>query len=185
MQAQAVQHLTSSHLLQDSGALFMRVAFDVLVVHSMQLACLRRPPAHLTAIDHFLSLLSSLAAHDSVEKATAFAKSAIVAAIEVTRDACRRRKGALTPRPLHRLFMGIVNEILPCERVPLFITLDQLAVGLRSLEPRLYPAFCFSWLEILAHRRVMVPMLSVRLSPLPRFRAALPCAPCPAPAPLG
>lgn len=160
MQENAVGHLMAL-IVQDSPAIFMRVAFDVLIVHGMQLACLRNPPP-CTAMDNFLSLLSTIVEADSVEKATTFAKTCIATAFDATRDACRRRKGALLPRPLHRMFIGIVNEILPCEKVPLFITLDQLAAGLRSLEPRLYPAFCFSWLEILAHRKVMVPMLSVR-----------------------
>jgi hypothetical protein len=158
----AVNHLMAL-MVQENAAIFMRVAFDVLVVHGTQLACLRNPP-HNTALDNFLGLLSTMMETDSVEKATAFAKTTIITAFDTTREVYKRRHAALLGQPLHRIFIGIVNEILPSERVPLFITLDQLAVGLRDLQPRLYPAFCFPWLEILAHRKVMVPMLSVRSS---------------------
>lgn len=171
MQVNAVNHLMAL-MVQDNAAIFMRVAFDVLIVHGVQLACLRNPP-HNTAMDNFLGLLSTIVDTDSVEKANAFAKTAIHTAFEATREACRRRKGALLPQPLHRMFIGIVNEILPSEKVPLYISLDQLAQGLRTLEPRLYPAFCFAWLEILAHRKVMVPMLSVCSPPcIPLFSAS-------------
>lgn len=164
MQIHAVQHLAGTPSLSDgTGAqLFLRVAFDILMVHGTQLACLRRPPTQIVALDNFLQLIGQLIAHESIEKATHFAKSMIYAAVEACRDACRRRKGALLTRPLHRIFIGIVNELLAMDRVPLYIGLDALAHGLRHLEPRAYPAFSFSWLEILAHRKVMVPMVSVR-----------------------
>lgn len=160
----AVQHLAGTPTLSDgSGAqLFLRVAFDILMVHGTQLACLRKPPTQIVALDNFLQLIGMLIAHESIEKATHFAKSMIFAAVEACRDACRRRKGALLTRPLHRIFIGIVNELLVLDRVPLYIGLDALAHGLRHLEPRAYPAFSLSWLEILAHRKVMVPMVSVR-----------------------
>lgn len=164
MQMHAVQHLAGTPSLSDgTGAqLFLRVAFDILMVHGTQLACLRQPPTQIVALDNFLQLIGLLIAHESIEKATHFAKSMIFAAVEACRDACRRRKGALLTRPLHRIFIGIVNELLALDRVPLYIGLDALAHGLRHLEPRAYPAFSFSWLEILAHRKVMVPMVSVR-----------------------
>lgn len=167
VQMHAVQHLAGTPSLSDgTGAqLFLRVAFDILMVHGTQLACLRQPPTQIVALDNFLQLIGLLIAHESIEKATHFAKSMIFAAVEACRDACRRRKGALLTRPLHRIFIGIVNELLALDRVPLYIGLDALAHGLRHLEPRAYPAFSFSWLEILAHRKVMVPMVSVRSLP--------------------
>lgn len=164
-------------MVQDNAGIFLRVAFDVLIVHGVQLACLRNPP-HNTAMDNFLGLLSTIVDTDTADKATAFSKTCIGTAFETTREACRRRKGALLPQPLHRMFIGIINEIVPCEKVPLYITLDQLAGGLRMTEPRLYPAFCFAWLEILAHRKVMVPMLSVCSPPdvcLTLRRLHVPC----------
>jgi hypothetical protein len=118
VQAHFVQSLQANRLLEDTTfAMVVRISFDMLVVNATQLACLEDPPPHTALSDSFMQLLGAITARS--DSTTAVVHTVCLAARTVVIDVAKRRKAALLPRPLHRILLGILNELpLAGEGVP-------------------------------------------------------------------
>jgi hypothetical protein len=164
MQAQFIQKLHNQKLL-DEGTfpMVVRISLDLLVCNAAQLTCLRNPPPHTRLTDRFMHLLGRICSRH--EQPALVVRAVCLAARSVISDVTRRRKSALQPRPLHRILLGILHELpLATAAVPWHFGLELFSHVLLEAQPQRIPGFAFCWLELLAHRNFMVPLLEVRFA---------------------
>lgn len=167
MQTQYIATLSEQKLLEiGTFQMVARISFDLLVGHATQLACLEDPPSSTALSDSFMQLLGAIARRSDAPGAVVRAVCAAVRT--VVADVAKRRKSALLPRPLHRILLGILQEMPLCgEGVPWEVGLVLFSHVMLDVQPIKVPGLAFVWLELLAHRRFMVPLLQVCALALP------------------
>jgi hypothetical protein len=164
VQSQFINNLASQLLLEENTfQMVVRISLDMLIAHATQLACLEDPSPHTLLSDAFLQLLGAIAVRH--ERPITVVRAVCTAARSVIADVAKRRKSALLPRPIHRILLGILHELpLATEAVPWEYGLVLFAHVLLEVQPLKIPGLAFVSLELLAHRKFMVPLLKVHLS---------------------
>jgi CCR4-NOT transcription complex subunit 1 len=69
-----------------------------------------------------------------------------------------QRKTAFNQKPFHHLFLRILADLGELMGEPLIFALADV---LQAVQPRMVPAFAFSWLELASHRHFMPKLLQI------------------------
>ena len=176
VQGRFVQQLQAQKLLDDGTfPAVVHICFDLLICYDAQVACLPQawlPSNPLRLVDRFALLLGCICARSDAPAAVV--RTACAAARAVIADVTHRRKSALRPKPLHRALLGLLHELpLATDAVPWPQGLGLFAQVLHEAQPTKVPGFAFAWLELLAHRKFMVPLLEAR--PPPHLSRCMSC----------